>query len=72
MITVNPFIENVLNVPPLAMQGFLILMVILTVGGVLLDMMHKKNVKFFFENAIKKQNYLQPIQYQQVRKCQLL
>ena len=53
MITVNPFIENVLNVPPLAMQGFLILMVILTVGGVLLDMMHKKNVKFFFENAKK-------------------
>jgi len=53
MITVNPFIENVLNVPPLAMQGFLILMVILTVGGVVLDMMHKKNVKFFFENAKK-------------------
>ena len=53
MITVNPFIENVLNVPPLAMQGFLILMVILTVGGVLLDLMHKKNVKFFFENAKK-------------------
>ena len=53
MITVNPFIENVLNVPPLAMQVFLILMVVLTVGGVLLDMMHKKNVKFFFENAKK-------------------
>ena len=53
MITVNPFIENVLNVPPLAMQGFLILMVVFTVGGVLLDMMHKKNVKFFFENAKK-------------------
>ena len=53
MITINPFVENVLNVPAYAMQVFLILMVIFTVGGVLLDMMHKKNVKFFFENAKK-------------------
>jgi hypothetical protein len=53
MISINPFTENILNVPSYAMQGFLILMVILTVGGVLLDMMHKKNVKFFFENAKK-------------------
>ena len=51
MITVNPFIENVFNIPMLAMQAFLILMVLFTVGGVLLDMVHKKNVKFFFENA---------------------
>ena len=28
-------------------------MVLFTVGGVLLDMVHKKNVKFFFENAKK-------------------
>ena len=53
MITVNPFVENVFNIPMLAMQAFLILMVLFTVGGVLLDMVHKKNVKFFFENAKK-------------------
>ena len=53
MITINPFVDNVFNIPLLAMQGFLILMVVFTVGGVLLDMMHKKNVKFFFENAKK-------------------
>ena len=53
MITANPFFENALNIPSYAMQGFLILMVILTVGGVVLDMIHKKNVKFFFENAKK-------------------
>jgi hypothetical protein len=35
------------------MQGFLVLMVIFTIGGVVLDMMHKKNVKFFFNNAKK-------------------
>ena len=28
-------------------------MVIFTIGGVILDMMHKKNVKFFFQNAKK-------------------
>ena len=49
MLTTNPFAENVLNIPSYALQGFLILMVIFTIGGVLLDMMHKKNVKFFFE-----------------------
>tara|TARA_X000000368_G_scaffold120501_1_gene94418 strand:- start:969 stop:1751 length:783 start_codon:yes stop_codon:yes gene_type:complete len=53
MFTTNPFAENVLNIPSYALQGFLILMVIFTIGGVLLDMMHKKNVKFFFENAKK-------------------
>ncbi|MBT3548951.1 MAG: adenylyl-sulfate reductase [Gammaproteobacteria bacterium] len=53
MITTNPFAENVLNIPSYAIQGFLILMVIFTIGGVILDMMHKKNVKFFFQNAKK-------------------
>ena len=53
MISTNPFAENVLNIPSYAIQGFLILMVILTIGGVILDMMHKKNVKFFFQNAKK-------------------
>ena len=53
MITVNPFVDNVLNIAPAYIQGFLVLMVIFTVGGVILDMMHKKNVKFFFNNAKK-------------------
>ena len=53
MITTNPFAENVLNIPSYAIQGFLILMVVFTIGGVILDMMHKKNVKFFFNNAKK-------------------
>ena len=46
MITTNPFAENILNIPSYAIQGFLILMVVFTIGGVILDMMHKKNVKF--------------------------
>ena len=51
MITINPFVELSTYIPSITMQAFLILMVILTVGGTILDMMHKKNVKFFFENA---------------------
>ena len=53
MITINPFVDNILNITPVYIQGFLVLMVIFTVGGVILDMMHKKNVKFFFQNAKK-------------------
>ena len=53
MITINPFVDNILNIAPVYIQGFLVLMVIFTVGGVILDMMHKKNVKFFFQNAKK-------------------
>ena len=53
MITINPFVNNVLQIAPVYIQGFLVLMVIFTVGGVILDMMHKKNVKFFFQNAKK-------------------
>jgi uncharacterized membrane protein YraQ (UPF0718 family) len=53
MITINPFVELSTYIPSITMQAFLILMVILTVGGTILDMIHKENVKFFFENAKK-------------------
>ena len=35
------------------MQSFVILMGIIVVAGTLLDIIHKKNVKYFFENAKK-------------------
>ena len=35
------------------MQGFLIMMIALVVIGTLVDIIHKKNVKYFFENAKK-------------------
>jgi len=49
----NPFVELSNTVPTIALQGFLLAMAALTIGGVLLDIMHKKNVKYFFENAKK-------------------
>ena len=53
MITNNPFSILAETIPAIAMQGFVILMGILVVLGTLLDIIHKKNVKYFFENAKK-------------------
>ena len=53
MITNNPFSTLSEIVPSIAMQGFLITMIALVVIGTLVDTIHKKNVKYFFENAKK-------------------
>ena len=53
MITNNPFSILVETVPAGVMQAFVILMGLLVVIGTLLDIIHKKNVKYFFENAKK-------------------
>ena len=53
MITNNPFSSLAESIPAIAMQGFVIAMAALTLFGVLVDILHKKNVKYFFENAKK-------------------
>jgi len=53
MITINPFSELAEIVPSIAMQLFVVLIFILVVVGTLFDMIHKKNVKYFFKNAKK-------------------
>ena len=53
MITTNPFAVLAETVSPVFMQWFVIVMVMLVVLGTLLDIIHKKNVKYFFENAKK-------------------
>lgn len=55
MITSNPFAELASIIPPGVMQAYLILMVLLVAGGTLLDIMHKKSAKYFFENASRAQ-----------------
>ena len=57
MISVNPFAILSETVSPLFMQAFVVLMVLLIVVGTLLDIIHKKNVKYFFENAKKAKQY---------------
>jgi len=53
MITVNPFAELSNIFPSIVMQAFVIVMGLLVVLGTLIDIIHKKNVKYFFENARK-------------------
>ena len=53
MFTNNPFSILAETVPAGVMQAFVILMGLLVVIGTLLDIIHKKNVKYFFENAKK-------------------
>ena len=53
MFTINPFFELSGLVSPLAMQIYVIVMVILVAGGTILDTLHKKSAQYFFENAEK-------------------
>ena len=53
MFATNPFSILAETVPSVLMQGFVVLMILLIVAGTLLDIIHKKNVKYFFENAKK-------------------
>ena len=53
MITINPFSELSQSVPSIAMQLYVIVMIVLVLIGTLFDIIHKKNVKYFFQNAKK-------------------
>jgi len=53
MFSINPFLILAETVSPIFMQMFVIVMAILVVVGTLLDIIHKKNVKYFFNNAKK-------------------
>jgi hypothetical protein len=53
MLTTNPFIELAALIPPIAMQTYVILMVLLVIGGTVLDLIHKKSAKYFFANSEK-------------------
>ena len=53
MISTNPFLTLAETVPPFLMQSFVILMGLLILVGTLMDIVHKKNVKYFFNNAKK-------------------
>ena len=53
MFTTNPFAILAETIPMMAIQSFVIVMVGLVILGTVLDMIHKKNVKYFFNNAKK-------------------
>jgi len=50
---INPFSMLAETVPAILMQSFVIVMAVLVIVGTLIDIIHKKNVRYFFENAKK-------------------
>ena len=64
MISNNPFSILAESVPSIAMQIFVIVMGLLVVLGTLVDIIHKKNVKYFLKMQRKQKNkqkkYLPP------------
>ena len=53
MFTSNPFSELAAFISPEIMQAYVIVMILMVIGGTLLDVMHKKSAQYFFENAEK-------------------
>ena len=53
MFSTNPFSILSETVPLIGIQSFVVIMVALVILGTVLDMIHKKNVKYFFNNAKK-------------------
>jgi hypothetical protein len=53
MLIINPFAELTNVIPAYFLQFFVIAMVLLIIIGTGLDMLHKKNVVYFFRNALK-------------------
>ena len=51
MFTNNPFADLALVLPAVTMQYFVITMILLVIVSTALDMIHKKNVIYFFRNA---------------------
>jgi hypothetical protein len=53
MIESNPFaiLSESLGLDPSVMQAYIILMVLLVIGGTLLDVVHKKSAAYFFEKG---------------------
>ncbi len=56
MLINNPFAEVPAFITPAVMQGYVVLMILLVIGGTILDIMHKQSAKYFFENSKKAQN----------------
>ena len=53
MLSTNPFLILSETISPIFMQIFVIVMATLVIVGTVLDIIHKKNVKYFFNNAKK-------------------
>ena len=53
MLGTNPFSILAETVSPFAMQSFIIAMIVLIALGTIIQMIHHKNITYFFNNAKK-------------------
>ena len=53
MLQINPFSTLAETISPLVIQGFIVAMVILIALGTIIQMIHHKNLTYFFNNARK-------------------
>ena len=49
MFTSSPFAALAASIPPGIMQAYVVLLILLVVGGTLFDVLHKKSAKYFFD-----------------------
>jgi len=50
MFTINPFAELSAFIPPMIMQTYIVVMILMVAGGTLFDIIHKKSALYFFRN----------------------
>jgi hypothetical protein len=50
MLSSNPFAALSASVPPILMQTYVFVMIILVAGGTLIDIIHKGSARYFFDN----------------------
>ncbi len=50
MFTTNPFAELSASISPAFMQTYVVIMIILVVGGTAFDVLHKGSARYFFDN----------------------
>jgi len=55
MFTSNPFADLAVFLPPIAMQVYIILMIVAVVVGTVADMLHKSSGKYFTQRQQKAQ-----------------
>jgi hypothetical protein len=53
MFTSNPFAELAVFLPPIVMQGYVVLMIVAVALGTLFDMLHKGSARFFMQQRRK-------------------
>ena len=50
MIATNPFAALSTLIPPVVMQTYVVIMIVLVVGGTVYDMIHKRSAEYFFRS----------------------